>query len=267
MTLSLGDAPLSTQPRSTVNYTIDGPNHRLLLTPFPRRVRATFGGEVVLDTVAGHLLHESNMLPTLYVPEADFTEALLTPTDHSTHCPYKGDAAYWTLAAGGRTATNAVWGYPSPRPEASWLAGHRAVYWDVMDEWFDEDEVVRGHLRDPYHRVDVVRTSRHVVVRTDDVVLGNSVKALVVSETGLPNRYYLPIGDVNRQQLTSSTTRTHCPYKGDATYWSMRDGSVADVGWSYEEPTPATAALRGYVAFVAGPAGISVTVDGVAAEG
>src|SRR5436305_1323170 len=103
MTLTIGRQPLgSTGPR-TVNYRIDGPQHRLLFDPFPRRVRAYLGGELVLDTRRGMLLHESNMMVQLYVPEDD-VRAKLTPTEHTTHCPFKGDASYWTVTAGERTA-------------------------------------------------------------------------------------------------------------------------------------------------------------------
>lgn len=260
MTLTLGDAPLSTQPVPTTNYVVEGPRHRLLAHRFPRRVRATFNDAVVFDTEAGMLLHESNILPVLYVPEADIDLDLLTPTETSTHCPFKGDASYWSITVGDRTATDAAWGYPEPMDEAPFLLGHKAFYWDRLDAWFDEDEHVRGHLRDPYHRVDARRSSRRVVVTKGDVTLANSVRPIVVSETGMPNRWYLPVGDVNRQQLTSSTTTTHCPYKGDSTYWSLRDGSGDDVAWSYEDPYSDVSAAKGYLSFDGD--GIEVTVEG-----
>ena len=106
MALTLGDGPLSSRPRNTVNYRIDGPAHRLLFEPFPRRVRAVFGGETVLDTTSGMLLHESNLLPQLYLPHDDVRDDLLTRTDHHTHCPFKGDASYWSVTVGDRTAGN-----------------------------------------------------------------------------------------------------------------------------------------------------------------
>ena len=249
MTLTLGDAPLSTQPRDSTNYSVEGPRHRLLAHPFPRRVRATFSGTVVFDTEDGMLLHESNLLPVLYVPDTDLDHALLTPTDTTTHCPFKGDASYWSVSVGDRTAPDAAWGYPEPMDDARFLTGHKTFYWDRLDEWFDEDELVHGHLRDPYHRVDARRSSRRVVVTRGDLKLADSVRPVVLSETGLPNRWYLPIGDVNRQQLTSSTTTTHCAYKGDATYWSLRDGSGDDIAWSYENPYSDALAVRGYVCF------------------
>jgi uncharacterized protein (DUF427 family) len=94
MTLTFPGAPLASEPPITTNYAIDGPRHRLLLHPFPRRVRARFAGEVVLDSTHGALLHESNILPRLYVPLEDVRGDLLERTDHTTHCPFKGDASY-----------------------------------------------------------------------------------------------------------------------------------------------------------------------------
>ena len=123
-------------------------------------LHARFGGEVVLDTERGRLLHETGLLPALYVPEDDVRTDLLERTDHSTHCPFKGDAAYWTIRVGDRVAENAVWGYPEPLPESSWLRGYMAFYWAPMDAWYDEDERVHGHLRDPFHRVDARASSR-----------------------------------------------------------------------------------------------------------
>src|SRR3954453_17532691 len=109
MTLTFPGAPLASEPPLTTNYAIEGPRHRLLLHPFPRRVRARFAGEGVLDSTRGALLHESNILPRLYVPlEAGGADLLARP-DHSTQCRLKGDASYWSVRAGARAAANAVW--------------------------------------------------------------------------------------------------------------------------------------------------------------
>jgi uncharacterized protein (DUF427 family) len=262
MSLTYRPGPLATKPPAEVNYTLDGPAHRLLLTPFPRRVRAELDGVTVFDTLDGGLVHESNLLPMLYVPAADVDMSLLEPTDLSTHCPFKGDASYWSVRVGGRVAENAVWSYPEPIGAASWLEGRMAFYWDRLDRWFDEDEEVHGHLRDPYHRVDARPTSRNVTVRVGDVVVATSSNPVVVSETGLPNRWYVPTDDIRTDLLVPSVTTSHCPYKGDASYWSLRsdgpDGSgVTDVAWSYERPYDGLQRIAGYRSFL----GDSVTVD------
>jgi uncharacterized protein (DUF427 family) len=247
MGLTISNGPLSSHASDEVNYRIDGPQHLLLFSEFPRRVRATFADMVVLDTTQGRLLHETGLLPVLYAPDADFDTGALRRTERSTHCPYKGDAAYWTVEAGDRTAENAVWGYPRPVPAAEWLAGYKAVYWEAMDAWYDEDEQVFGHLRDPYHRVDVRSASRRVRVVTEGSVVADSTRAKVLSETGLPNRYYVPREDVH-VALQPSGTSMVCPYKGTSSYWSTP--TLTDVGWSYEEPLEDAAKITGHVCFL-----------------
>lgn len=262
MSLTLGGAPLSSRPRDTVNYRIDGPAHRLLFEPFPRRVRAVFGTETVLDTINGMLLHESNLLPQLYLPRADIRDDLLARTDHHTHCPFKGDASYWSITVNGQKADNAVWSYLDPLPQADWLRDYVALYWDSMDAWFDEDEQVDGHLRDPYHRVDVRSTSRQVRVRAGDELIAVSRRAMLLSETGLPNRFYLPADDVRTDLLEPSGTQTVCPYKGIASYSSLRtpSGLITDAAWTYPKPLEGVGPIRDHLCFAAD--GIDTWVDG-----
>ena len=245
MTLTFPGAPLASDPPATTNYAIEGPRHRLLLHPFPRRVRALFAGEVVLDSTRGALLHESNILPRLYVPLEDVRADLLERTDHATHCPFKGDASYWSVRVGDRVAENAVWTYEDPIAEAAWLRGLVSVYPERMDTWLDEDEEVT-HLRDPYHRVDARRSSRRIEVRADGEVIARSDRPVVVAETGLPLRFYLPREDV-LADLRPSTTTASCPYKGESSYWSL--DSVEDVGWSYADPLESMLKARGHVSF------------------
>lgn len=262
MTLTLGGGPLATRPPDTANYRVDGPAHRLLWQTFPRRMRALFGGETVLDSTRAKLLHESNLLPQLYVPEADLRGDLLRPSDHTTHCPFKGDARYRTVHAGDRAADNAVWSYPEPLDGAGWLAGHAAVYWEAMDAWFDEDEEVFGHVRDPYHRVDVRPTGRHVSVTAAGVPIADSRRAMLLSETGLPNRYYLPETDVRVDLLQPSATHTVCPYKGTADYHGLSLGEtlIRDAAWSYPEPLDDARRVAGHLCFLAD--GVDTVVDG-----
>jgi uncharacterized protein (DUF427 family) len=248
MTLTLAHGPLSGNPPNAVNYEIIGPRHRLLMHEFPRRVRAVFAGEVIVDTRSGLLLHETGLLPRLYVPDDDLRADLMEPTGHSTYCPFKGRASYWTVRAGHRTAENAVWAYPEPLEPASWLRGYKSVYWEAMDRWLDEDEEVLGHLCDPYHRVDVRRTSRHVRVLADDVLIAETDSPLLLSETGLPNRYYIPRADVRLELLRPSATTTVCPYKGTAEYWSLQ--SAADIAWSYPDPLEEAVRIADYISFL-----------------
>ena len=147
MSLTFSAGPLSGHPPETVNYRIEGPAHKLLMQEFPRRVRATFGGQTVVDTTRAMLLHETGLPPRVYVPIDDIRADLIQPTEHHTYCPFKGTASYWTVSAGDQQAENAIWSYPEPNQEASWLRGYAGFYWGAMDEWYDEDERVAGNGR------------------------------------------------------------------------------------------------------------------------
>ena len=252
MSLTLGRGPLVAKDFPESNYEIEGPKHRILWGEFPRRVRAVFAGETILDTTVGRLLHESQMLPVLYVPEADVASHLLEPTATKTMCPFKGEASYRSIRVGDRTAEDAVWSYSEPLEEAPWLAGHLAFYWDKLDAWYDEDEQVFGHLRDPFHRVDVRPSQRHVTVAADGDQIAETTRAMILSETGFPNRIYLPLEDVREDVLEPSATRSHCPYKGDAGYWSLQLGEreIEDAAFSYSEPLEGAGRIAGRVCFL-----------------
>jgi uncharacterized protein (DUF427 family) len=235
MSLIQGSAPLAARP-APGNYAVDGPKHRLFFEPHPRRIRALVDDRTVLDTTRGHLLHETNILPVLYAPLEDLHAEVLEPTDHSTHCPFKGDASYFSLRVGDRLVENAVWTYREPLEASSWLEGFAAIYWHKVDTWLEEDEEVRGHLRDPYTRVDTRPSSRGVEVRAGDEVVAATERPVLLFETSLPTRVYVPREDV-RVELEASEKRTYCPYKGEATYWSVRLAGgrvIEDAAWSYE---------------------------------
>lgn len=250
MSLTLGRGPLAAHPSRSVNYTVDGPAHALFMQEFPRRVRAVLAGRTVFDTRRGQLLHETGLLPQLYVPVEDVATELLRPTELSTHCPFKGDASYWTIQVGDTVAADAVWAYQDPNPDADWLRGLQAFYWDRLDEWWDEDEQVFGHLRDPYHRVDVRSSGVRVRVRYGRKVIARTTGAKVLSETGLPNRYYFPVADVTAE-LVPGAKRTQCPYKGQAHYWSVVvDGeTLTDAAWSVPEPLDGARPIADHLGF------------------
>jgi uncharacterized protein (DUF427 family) len=244
MSLTLGTGPLGTKPAGDFNFGWDDvPAHRLFFEPFPRRVRTMIGDRVVLDSVRGRLLYESNIGPVLYVPIEDLDPELLTDSDHATHCPFKGDASYWHLAG----VENAVWTYREPLEAAAWLEGYASLYWEKADAWFVEDERVFHRLRDPYHRVDVFEASRPVTVRLDGETIAHSERAKLLYETGLAPRVYVPGADVVPGLLAPSDKRTRCPYKGEATYWNV--GALENGAWSYESPLPESHAIAGHLSF------------------
>lgn len=224
MSLTMGGGPLAHDAPATVNYRLESPRHALLLHPFPRRVRAELAGRTVLDSLRGALLHETALPPQLYVPAEDIDPGLLSPSDHTTHCPYKGDAAYWHLRVGERVVENAVWAYPEPTAEAAWLRGLSALYWTAADTWYDEDQAVQGHLRDPYHRVDTRPTSAAVRVTYGDLVLAESTAPRLLSETGLPNRHTC--------RPATSAASTWCPARRSPTAPTRAAPSTGTCAWT-----------------------------------
>lgn len=248
MGLTTGSAPLASRGRAPSNFTIDGPAHQLHLEPYPRRVRAVVAGRVVLDTVDGQLLMETRMLPVLYAPLADFDPDVLARTDTSTHCPFKGDASYWSVAG----VDDALWGYEEPLEAAAWLRGLAALDRGKIDHFIVEEERVFGpHLRDPYTRVDVHESRREVVVCVAGAEIARTSRPKLLFETGLPVRAYVPAADIPAGTLLPSATRTQCPYKGEAVHWHVRAGDrvVEDACWSYEAPLAEAFAVKGHHAF------------------
>ncbi|MDJ0949152.1 MAG: DUF427 domain-containing protein [Alphaproteobacteria bacterium] len=227
------------------------PGHRVIVEPSPRRVRVAFAGETVADSTDMLLLHETGHLPVYYFPRTDVRTDLLAPSEHRTHCPYKGDASYWTVRVGDKSAENAAWSYETPIEQVAAIKGHVAFYWDPMDHWYEEDEEVFVHARDPYSRVDVVNSSRPVRVVLGGETVAETTQARFLFETGLPTRYYIPPDDVRMDLLTPSDSHTQCPYKGTASYYSARIGgrSYDDIVWTYPEPIPECPRIKGYLCF------------------
>jgi uncharacterized protein (DUF427 family) len=239
---------------------------RIRTEPNLRRVRVYFGGEAVADSTRTIYLFETGHLPVYYFPREDVRFDLLEPSSHTTHCPYKGDASYHSIVAGGRRAENAVWSYPEPIPAAAELADYVAFYWDRADAWFEEDDEVYKHPRDPYHRVDVLNSSRHVEVRVGGVLVADTRRPRLLFETSLPVRYYVPKLDVDLSLLVPSPARTRCPYKGEAVYWSVQAGDelLEDIVWSYPAPIPEAPKIENLLAFFNEK--VDITVDGIPQE-
>lgn len=263
MTLTLGGGPLSSAPRGSLNFSLeDAPKHRLLFEDHPLRIRALVDGHSILDSTRGKLLHESNILPRYYLPLEDIDERYLEPSDHTTHCPFKGDAAYFDLAVGERRIENAVWHYAEPMEPASWLRGYASIYTEAADLWLQEDEpVLDGHLRDPYHRVDVLESSRQVEVTLGGERIASSDRPKLLFETGLPPMVYLLRADVMPGVLEPSDATSTCPYKGHAHYWNVRAGGelAKDGAWGYEAPLPEALKVAGHLSFAG--EGVEVTLD------
>jgi uncharacterized protein (DUF427 family) len=234
---------------------------RVRVEPGRKRVRTYLGGELVADTTHPVLVWEGPYYPTYYLPAADVRTELLVPDGTVTHSPSRGDGQLHTVKAGGKQAASAALRYPdSPIEELRELV---RFDWDAMDAWFEEDQEVFVHARDPHTRVDALPSSRHVRVEVDGVTVADSNSPHLLFETGLPTRYYLPKTHVRLELLTPTDTATRCPYKGTARYWSVRAGDTvhADLAWSYPTPLPESAPVAGLIAFY--DEKVDTYVDGV----
>lgn len=217
----------------------------------PRWVRVQFNHTWIVDSKRAMLLLEQDHLPVYYFPKTDVNMEYLTPSSQTTHCPIKGDAVYWTVNVGDRQAENAVWGYPEPIEQAPPLTDYVAFYWHKMDHWFEEDEEIYGHPKDPYHRIDVLTSSRHVRVELDGEIIAETHRPTLLFETGLPTRYYIPQLDVRTELLRPSETTSLCAYKGEASYYSVQTAQNlhSDVVWVYTYPSQAYAKIQDQLCF------------------
>jgi uncharacterized protein (DUF427 family) len=229
----------------------------------PRRVRAFLDNQVLADSEKVLLVYETKRPPVYWFPKADVQMERLALKE-----PVAGAASgiqHWRSTTG-RVEDNVAWSYAEPRGDLAPLEGHIAFYWNAIDHWYEEDEEVFVHPRDPYTRVDTVHSSRHVRVEVGGQVVAETRRPVVLYETGLPTRYYIPKLDVRRDLLESTHTVTHCPYKGDAVYWSLKVGSTIypDFVWSYPHPIPEIPKIENLLCFYNEK--VDIYVDGVRQE-
>jgi uncharacterized protein (DUF427 family) len=225
-----------------------------------KRVRAYLNGALVADTVRPFLVWEVPYYPAYYLPVED-VRAQLLPTGKTEHSPSRGDAELFDVVTDGGTAQSAARRYPASLLEP--LRDLVRLDFAAMTEWFEEDEPIYVHPRDPYTRVDILASSRHIRVEIDGVTVADSHQPRILFETGLPARYYLPVTDIRMDLLRPSDTQTQCPYKGTAGYWSVDTGTAVheDVVWIYRTPLPESQKIAGLASFYNEK--VDVYVDGV----
>jgi uncharacterized protein (DUF427 family) len=233
-----------------------------LAEPSKRWIRVRLGPELVADSRRALLLVQygpgvlpRSFLPTYFVPADDVVPGTLVD-------PVEEDGlTVWAVQAGGRRLEGAAWTHRSPPEPLEALAGLVTFSWDRGLTWLEEDEPLMAHARDPHKRVDVVPSSRDVRVEVDGELLAASRRPLLLFETSLPVRYYLPQDDV-RAELEPSVMRSVCPYKGVASWWSARVGDrlIEDIAWSYESPVPENPRIAGLICFR--NERVDLTVDG-----
>ncbi len=206
------------------------------------------GGRTVVDSRRARLVWEIPYYPAWYVP-IDDVAAGLRENGRTLRSPSRGEGTRYDLIVDGNTIPDGAWRHlDSPVEELRDLV---RVEWDAMESWFEEDVEVFVHPRDPYTRIDVLPTSRHVRVLVDGQVVADSHRASILFETGLPPRYYLPKTDVRMDLLAPTVTSTACPYKGFAQYWDVTVGDTThhDLAWGYRTPLPESAGITGLICF------------------
>ncbi len=233
----------------------------------PRRVRVRFGGQTIADSRRVKLVFAGpRRIPTYYFPLADVRREFLKNSDRSVEHPGLGQSRHWAVEVGDQRAPDSAWGFPEPTAEAAELKDHVTFRWADMEAWFEEDEEVFVHARDPYTRVDVLHSSRHVKVVVDGVTVAESRRPSLLFETHLPTRYYLPKLDVRLELLTPSDTHTRCPYKGVASYYNLtvNGKTYKDLVWYYPAPLPEIPKIENLLCFYNEK--VELYVDGVLEE-
>ncbi|MEV6174142.1 DUF427 domain-containing protein [Streptomyces sp. NPDC051954] len=235
----------------------------LLWEPGERWVRGVKGDVTVVDSRHPVLVWEPDLpVPQYAFPREEVRTDLLRPAKNPPTGTHTGSQVFYDLDVDGQVVENAAWTFP-----AADLAGHIAFAWFLrwdrgLDHWYEEEEEIFVHPRDPHKRVDALPSSRHVQVEIDGTLVADTHRPVLLFETSLPTRYYIPPEDVRRDLFLATDHHTACPYKGTAEYWSWR--GEADVPpnllWSYPAPLTAVAAVRGRLAFF--NEAVDITVDG-----
>lgn len=231
-------------------------NNRLIAAPDPRwmhspkRIRVYLGGEAIAESTNAHLLRESGP-PVYYFPESDVRMDLFTPSSFTKDSPTRGNTKYWSIEVGERTAENSAWTYNDLVEGAEFLRGYIAFDWGKMDAWFEEKEEVFVHAKDPFKRIDTLKTDRKVSIIIDNEIVAESSESVLLLEPGHPVRYYLPMADVRREVLRASNTVSRCPYKGAANYYTIEINGkrFEDVAWSYRYATPEASKVTAMICF------------------
>ena len=237
-------------------------NQVLHIEPSPRWIRGFSGGIRVVDSkkvILARATAPRRGRPTYYFPTSEVRMDLLEPSETTTNDRHIGDATYYNLKIDGKVVENAAWSFGEPhatedveRDDAPDLRGYVAFEWDKIESWFEEAEEIFRHPRDPYKRVDCIASTRHVKVTLGGQVVAETDHPIVLFETGLKPRYYLPKIDVRMELLRDSDTHTACPYKGTASYYSVDVGGKLheDMVWYYPQALPESMPIAGgYVCF------------------
>ncbi len=230
----------------------------------PRRVRAFLAGRAVFDTTDARYVWENPSYPQFYIPLADVDADALVDEGTSVETS-RGDAKRYGIRVGDVDRPSAATVLTAAKIDG--LDGMVRFSWSAFDAWFEEDERIFVHPRNPYTRVDALRSSRRLRVESKGIVLAETSSPVLCFETGLPTRYYIDRPDVDFTHLVPSATETACPYKGTTSgYWSanVERRIHPDIAWTYDFPTRELQPIAGMIAFYNEK--IDLFLDGVALE-
>ncbi|WP_116809793.1 DUF427 domain-containing protein [Steroidobacter cummioxidans] len=229
--------------------------NRILIEPSPRWVRVKFNNVVVGNTKRALLVHElvpnGWKAPAYFFPKADIRSDLLTFSGQDEAVGRAGPVTFHHIEASGKRYENAALTYDEPLPGTETLADHVGFVWRKADEWLEEEETIYQHPRDPYHRVDALPSSRHIRIELGGEVIADTRRPVIVYETGLRPRYYIPRTDVREEFLERTNRHTRCPYKGEASYWSASIGgrTYDNIVWAYPHTFPGVSSIAGLLSF------------------
>ncbi len=234
------------------------PTRLLYAEPLRRRMRVRFGGAWIADSEHAVLLFEPGRYPVAYFPETDVSPRAVERTEHTTRHPDLGLTSWYAVRAGERTAQRGAWQHIGLPAHASELQARVAFAWRAMDAFYEEDERIVGHAADSYHRIDIRRASRNLVVRHRDRIIADTTRPRVLYESGFAPRWYVLRADIDESALTPVEHQTFCPYKGLCSYYDIGDARLA--AWSYPDAYPEVGRISQLVSFE--PDIVSVHLDG-----
>jgi uncharacterized protein (DUF427 family) len=234
------------------------PDRLLYAEPLRRRMRVWFGGAWIADSEDVVLLHEPGRYPVAYFPLSDIVPGVLQASEHTTSHRDLGPTSWYTVRAGAQSKPRAAWQHTELPDYAGELKGRVAFAWRSMDAFYEEDQRIVGHAADIYHRIDIRKTSRHLVVRHGEQVIADTTRPLALYESGFAPRWYVPRADVNESALTAVEGQTFCPYKGLCSYYDIGDAHRA--AWSYLDAWPEVGRVADFISFE--PDKIEVSMDG-----
>lgn len=223
------------------------PERLLFAEPLRRRMRVQYGDRWIADSENVVLLHEPGRYPVAYFPKPDIAADTLDSSDHTSDHQDLGRTKWYAIRGGDQHAARAAWEHTDLPRYADELRDRVAFAWRAMDAFYEEDERILGHASDKYHRIDIRRTSRTLVVRSGEQVIAETTKPLVLHESGFAGRWYVPREDIDEAALLPNSTQTFCPYKGVCSYYDIGDAHRA--AWSYREAFTEVDRISDFISF------------------